>query len=152
MRNKLCGYSLFIYRMLAVTSFLCSFDFLIRIENMKRTNVHYADLQDDSTFLCCEFSGSRWCSAPTELCFAFCRIGILVFSCLIRTWFFQISADQTYVALVHCMPSSEKLCNYCDISLVNIFFIEMYSWWFRNTWLFYNCSRLPVALKLEYSK
>lgn len=57
-----------------------------------------------------------------------CRIGISVFLYLIHKLFFsRFQENQTLVALVHCMSLSEKLCNYCDIFLVNIFFIEMYS-------------------------
>lgn len=97
MRNKLCGYSLFIYRMLAVTSFLCSSDSLIRLESLDRT---FASVTQAS------------------------RISIPVLSSSLTDFSVRPQKIQILVALVQCIPLSEKLCNYCDIFYLIYFLLK----------------------------
>lgn len=111
MRNKLCGYSLFIYRMLAVTSFLCSSDSLIRMESLDRTFGSGTQRR-----LC----RSRPGLSPLRPG----RISIPVLSSSLTDFFVRPQKIQILVALVQCIPLSEKLCNYCDIFYLIYFLLK----------------------------
>lgn len=98
------------------------------------------------------FGGNRWCSAPAETGLACGRISVSVLSHLSPKLFsFSLQKTQISVAWGHCIPLSEKLCNYCDLFQLIYFLLECVACDSETLGLFYNRNRLPVALKLEYS-
>lgn len=125
MRNKLCGYSLFIYRMLAVTSFLCTSGSLIRMESVCRTLGWVTQPWP------CSPTGFP---APPPLLRAGLggsarlgpgRISIPVLSFLTHRLLFVRSQEiQILVALIQCIALLEKLCNYCDIFYLIYFLLK----------------------------
>lgn len=113
MRNKLCGYSLFIYRMLAVTSFLCSSDSLIK----KVFPDIWMGPTAPAVLPPLLLPGAGAALALAGLAFQFSPSSLTDF-------FVRSQKIQILVALVQCIPLSEKLCNYCDIFYLIYFLLK----------------------------
>lgn len=116
MRNKLCGYSLFIYRMLAVTSFLCSSDSLIKMESVSRRSLA-VQIPAPPPLLPPGAGAALPALALAGLAFQFSPSSLTDF-------FVRSQKIQILVALVQCIPLSEKLCNYCDIFYLIYFLLK----------------------------